>query len=268
MLGAIAGDIIGSPYRNEKADADFPLFNENSYNTEISIMTLAVAEALMRVMRVQGKKNFSEGKFKNEVIYFMKTFGKQFKEIHYGRRFYAWIHVEKSFPYKSESNGAALRVSPIAWAFDNLEDVEKFAGIAASVTHKTETGVNYARAMAGMIFLARIKKEKADIKNYFEEKTGLTLSKTIEDIRPDFDFMTSAPETVSAALIAFLETENFEDAVRKAISLGGETNATASMSGALAEALYGIKTLTEVEAFERLEKRLKFALEKWEQWKN
>lgn len=267
MLGAIAGDIIGSPYHSEKADADFPLFTENSRNTEISVMTLAVAEALMWVMPAH-EKNFSDGRFKHEVIYWMKTLGKELKKIHYGRRFYAWIHAEKSFPYKSESNGAALRVSPIAWAFDNLEDVEKFAGIAASVTHKTETGVNYARAMAGMIFLARIKKEKADIKNYFEEKTGLTLSKTIEDIRPDFDFMTSAPETVSAALIAFLETENFEDAVRKAISLGGETNATASMSGALAEALYGIKTLTEVEAFERLEKRLKFALEKWEQWKN
>ncbi len=268
MLGAIAGDIIGSPYQNEKADTDFPLLSENSKNTEISVMTLAVAEALMNVMKVQGEKNFSDEKFRNEVVYMMQNFGRKFKKISHGRKFQRWINSSKPQAYGTSSNGAALRVSPLAWAFDNLEDVEKFAEISACVTHNTEEGIKYARIMAGMVFLARIKKEKADIKNYFEEKTGLTLSKTIEEIRPDFYFSTSCPVSISAAVTAFLEGENFEDSVRKAISLGGETNATASMAGALAEALSGIKILTEVEAFERLEKRLKFALEKWEQWKN
>ena len=106
-----------------------------------------------------------------------------------------------------------------------------------------------------------------EIKNYFQEKTGIILSKNLDELRENFEFVTTCPESISAALTCFLESENFEDAVRNSISLGGKANATASMSGAMAEAMSGMKILTEAEAFEKLEKRLKFALEKWEQWK-
>lgn len=266
MFGAIAGDIIGSPYRDEKPDADFPILTENSRVTEITVMTLAVAEALMRTMRKPGVK-FTDERFRHEVIYWMKAFGKKSKKISFGRKFQRWLNSPRPRAYGTSSNGAALRVSPIAWAFDNLEDVEKYAEIAAGVTHNTDDGIKYARTVAGMVFLARMKKDKDDIKTYFEEKTGLTLSKTIEEIRPGFEFKTSCPETVPAAVTAFLEGNDFEEAVRKAVSLGGETNATASMAGAIAEALLGIKILIESRAFEILDRRLKFYVEKWEQWK-
>ena len=271
MLGAIAGDIIGSPFVRQKIDdMDFPLISEKSKITEISVMTLATAEALMYVMPVQGEgiPEDKENKFEQTLIFWLRFFGRKIKHIHYGKKFYKWLTVDYPKSYESSSNGAALRLSAISWAFNNLEDVEKFAEISARVTHSTDEAVKYSRVMAGMVFLARMKKEKDEIKNYFQEKTGLTLSKSIEEIRPDFDFINSCPESISAALTAFLEGENFEDAVKKAISLGGETNATASMAGAIAEAFSGIKILTEVEAFEKLDKRLKYSLEKWEQWKN
>ena len=269
MLGAIAGDIIGSPYIKLKIDdMDFPLFSEKSKNTEISVMTLAVAEALMRVMNAPNSE-ISEEKFERELIFWMQKFGRQFaKKVYYGKKFFRWINSRRPQPYESISNSAALRISAVSWAFDNLEDVERAAEIAARVTSSTDESIKYARIMAGMVFLARMKKEKKEIKNYFQEKTNLTLSKTFEEIKQDFYFMNTCPQTVSAALTAFLESENSEDTIRKAVLLGGETNATAAMAGAIAEAFSGIKILTEVEAYERLEKRLKFSLEKWEQWKN
>ena len=268
MLGAVAGDIIGSPFIKIRDDSDFPLISENSRVTEISVMTLAAAEALMHVMPVYGEMNFTEEKFENDLIFWMRFLAKKTKNIHYGKKFYKWLKVKFPRPYESLTNGAALRVSPVAWAFDNLDDVEKFAEISARITHNTDEAIKYTRVTAGMIFLARMKKDKEEIKNYFQEKTGLTLSKTLEEIKTDFEFINSCPESISAALTVFLESENFEDAVRKSISLGGEANATASLSGALAEAFSGIKILTEVEAYEKMPKRLKFSLEKWEQWKN
>ncbi|MBQ9419137.1 MAG: ADP-ribosylglycohydrolase family protein [Synergistaceae bacterium] len=268
MLGAVVGDVIGSPYRNEKKDTDFPLVSEASRNTEISVMTLAVAEAIMRAIPVYGSE-VTEARFEREIIFWMKFFGRKIKHIRYGKKFYKWLTSKypRPWPYESSSNGAALRVSPVAWAFNTLEDVERFAEISARVTHNTDEGIKYARVMAGMVFLARMKKEKDEIKSYFQEKTGLELSKTLDEIRPDFNFVTTCPETVSAAVTAFWEGENFEDAVKKSISLGGETNATASMSGAIAEAFSGVRILTEVEAFEKLHRRLKYTVEKWEQWK-
>ena len=266
MLGAIVGDIIGSPYRNNKKDSDFPLISPRSYTTEITLMTLAVVEALMKAMPEYGAE-ISEERFESEVIFWLRFFGKKFKKIRHGKKFYSWLTSRDPQPYESSSNGAALRVSPIAWAFDDIEDVEHFAEVAARVTHNTDEGIKYARTMAGMVFLARMKKEKDEIKNYFCEKTGLELSKTIEELRPDFAFTTACPVTVSAAVVAFMESEYFDDAVRRAISLGGETTATAAMTGAIAEALWGVKIVTEVEAFDKLAKRLRYSVEKWEQWK-
>ena len=268
MLGAVAGDIIGSPYvrNSDDINMDFPLFSEKSKNTEITVMTLAVSEALMHVMPVYGEINFTEERFARELIFWMQMFGRKFaKKVHYGKKFFRWINSSKPLPYESLSNGPALRVSPVAWAFDNIEDVERFAEISARLTSTTDESVLYAQVMAGAVFLARMKRDKEDIQTYFHEKTGL-IPKTFDELRSDFYFMTTCKETVSAALSVFLESENFEDAVRKSVLLGGETNATAAMSGAVSEAFSGIKILTEVEAFERLEKRLKFSVEKWEQW--
>ena len=272
MFGAVIGDIIGSPYVEQKIDdTNWPLISNNSKHTEISVMTLAVAEALMHSMPVcpiEGGNICEAGKFQSELIFWMKKFWQKIKNIRYGRKFYAWLCVKKSFPYESMSNGAVLRVSPIAFTFDNLMDVERFAELSARVTVKTKETIKFACLMAGMIFLARIKKDKDEIKNYFQERSGINFSEiTIEKIRPNFEFSTACDKTITASLAAFLENENFEDTVRTAVSLGGQTTATASMSGALAEAYYGVRILTEVEAFEKLHKRLKFTIEKFEQWR-
>lgn len=274
MFGAAIGDIIGSPYINQKIDGtDWPLISAKiSKQTEISVMTLAVAEAIMHAMPVcpvEGRNICEAGKIQSELIFWMKKFGKTVKNIRYGKKFYAWLHVKKSFPYESAGNGAVLRVSPVSFAFDNIMDVERFAELTARVTTKTDEAVKFARVMAGMIFLARMKKDKDEIKNYFQEHAEINFSEiSIEKIRPDFEFTTNSEKTISASLAAFLENENFEDTVRTAVSLGGQTTATASMSGALAEAYHGVRILTEVEAFARLHKRLKFTVEKFEQWKN
>ncbi|MBQ7196566.1 MAG: ADP-ribosylglycohydrolase family protein [Synergistaceae bacterium] len=270
MLGAVVGDILGSSYKRCKPEnMDFPLFPKGDNQprcTEISVMTLAVAEALMHAMKVPGNV-CTAGQFRGSLIYWMRAFGRKIKKIIYGRKFFAWLHVKAPQAYDSQSNGSVLRVSPIAWVFDNLEDVERFAEIAARVTNKNQNVVSFARVMAGMIFFARMKKSKDEIKNYFQERSGLELTKTFEELRENFDFITTCPETLSAALTAFLEGENFEDVIRKAIFLGGETTATASMAGAIAEAFYGVKISIEAEAFEKIPRRLQYTIEKWEQWK-
>ena len=275
MFGAVIGDLIGSPYiKNEKTfdGVDSTLLSDEVKATEITVMTLAVAEALMQSMPMYGII-CDGGIFQKNLIYRMKKFGQKFTHIRYGRKFYAWLHVKKSFPYESKSNGAALRVSPIAWAFNNLEDVERFAELAACVTTKTDESINFARVMAGMIFLARMKKDKDEIKNYFQERSESSLS-TFKEFDIKFNFLNiegmrpKCCDSISAALACFLEGKKFDDSVSNAISLGGKTNETASMAGALTEAYSGVKILTEVEAFEKLNGRLQFTIEKWEQWKN
>lgn len=274
MLGAVIGDIIGSPYDNRKfIDPDFPLISEESKYTEISIMTLAVAEALIHAMPTQGIV-CEGGKFQGELIFWMKRFGRKFSRVRYGRKFYAWIHTRNSFPYESFSNGAALRVSPVAFAFDNILDVERFAELTARVTTTTDESIKLARGLAGMIFLARMKKDKFEIKKYFQERAEINFSVTLKDFEAKFNFLSiegkrpTSSEIILAALESFIETENFEESVRTAISLGGKACEAASISGALAQAYSGVRVLTEVEAFEKLHRRLQFTVEKWEQWKN
>ena len=272
MFGAVIGDIIGRPYVNKKIDDSEKIQRLNKFSTftEISVMTLAVAEALMRAMPVcpaDGGKICVGSSFQKSLIASMKQFGKKFSKIHYGKKFNAWIHKKNPTPYESLSNGAALRVSPVAWAFDNILDVERFAELVARVTTPTAETVKFTRTFAGMVFLARMKKEKSEIKDYFEKRAEIKFSATIEEIRPDFTFSSKCNETISAAFAAFLESENFGETMTKAISLGGETTATASMSGALAEAYFGTSISTEAETFDRLHKYLKFVVGKFEQWK-
>ena len=274
MFGAVIGDVIGSPYISKQVDStNFGLLSKESKFTEITVMTLAVAEAVMHAMPTQGIICEDEI-FRRNLIFWMKKFGRKFAHIHYGRKFYKWLHVKKSLPYESSSNGAALRISPIAFAFDNITDVERFAEIAARVTTKTDESIKLARTLAGMIFLARMKKDKDEIKNYFLEQTGINFLPTLEEFYAKFNFLsiegirTSCCDSIQAALASFIENENFENSVRTAVYLGGETSETASMAGALAETYSGVKILTEVLVFAKIHKRLRFTVEKWEQWKN
>jgi ADP-ribosylglycohydrolase len=257
MLGAIIGDIVGSEYEfSNIKTTDFPFFSRFSFFTDDTVMTIAVAEALM-------EGDGDEAATERAVIASMKKWGRLYPNAGYGTRFGGWLYFDDTSPYNSFGNGSAMRVSPVAWFFDNLPDVERFAEVTARVTHNHPEGIKGARSVAGAIFLARTGAGKPEIKKYAEENYGYDLDRTLDEIRPAYRFDESCQRTVPEAIIAFLESENFEDAVRKAISIGGDSDTIAAITGSIAEGAYGVPP--EIAGFftEKLDDRLKSVLEKW-----
>lgn len=229
MIGAIIGDIVGSVYEwNNIKTKDFQLFNSRCFFTDDTVMTLAVAEGLMN------------GGSADAFIKAMKKYGRMYPDAGYGGRFGSWMSSEDIHPYNSWGNGSAMRVSPVAWVFDNLSEVEHYAEVSAAVTHNHPEGIKGAKATAAAIFLARKGKSKYDIKAYIESEYGYDLKRTLDEIRPSYSFNESCQETVPEAIIAFLESVDFQDAVRNAISLGGDSDTLAAITGSIAEAAYNI----------------------------
>ena len=229
MLGAIVGDIIGSVYEwNNIKTKDFPLFSPKCTFTDDTVMTLAIAEGLMN------------GGSAAAFIQAMKKYGRKYPNAGYGGRFGSWLFSEDIQPYNSWGNGSAMRVSPVAWVFDSLSEVEQYAEISAAVTHNHSEGIKGAQATAAAIFLARKGKTKAEIKAYVESKYGYDLSRTLDEIRVNYHFNESCQETVPEAITAFLESVDFEDAIRNAISLGGDSDTLAAITGSIAEAAYTV----------------------------
>ena len=236
MLGAIIGDIVGSPYEFDDYNiktTDFPLFSNESEITDDTIMTLAVAQGLMN-----GKKDAQ--KTYNEITKCMQKLGNEYPYMSYGYNFQSWLCSDNPKPYNSYGNGSAMRVSSVAWFFDNLEDVEKFAEISALPTHNHPEGIKGAQAVASAIFLARIGKTKSEIKNYIVKKYNYDLSKTCDEIRPTYHHVESCQETVPQAIAAFLEGNDFEEVIRLAVSLGGDSDTLTAIAGSIAEAYYPI----------------------------
>jgi len=222
MLGAIAGDIIGSIHeKSGMKTKDFVLFESYNIFTDDTVLTIAIAEAIML------KIPYAE-----TVI----TYARQFPEAGYGKTFKKWISGEIVGPYDSWGNGAAMRVSPIAWAFNDLDKVMREAEKSANITHNHLEGVKGAQAVAVAIFLARTGAGKAIIKDFIQDNFDYDLERTIDEIRPEYKFDVSAQGSVPESIIAFLEAEDFEDAVRNAVSLGGDADTMASIAGAIAEA--------------------------------
>lgn len=229
MIGAIIGDIVGSVYEwNNIKTKDFPLFSPRCFFTDDTVMTLAIAEGLMN------------GGSAEDFIAAMKKYGRLYPDSGYGGRFGSWLFSDEINPYNSWGNGSAMRVSPVAWAFDILSEVEKYAEISAAVTHNHPEGIKGAQATAAAIFLARNDKKKEEIKAYIENKYGYNLNRSLDEIRPNYRFNESCQETVPEAIIAFFESVDFEDAIRNAISLGGDSDTLAAITGSIAEAAYGI----------------------------
>jgi hypothetical protein len=166
-------------------------------------------------------------------------------------------------PYKSYGNGSAMRVSPVAWWYGTLARVEKGAKASAAVTHNHPEGIKGAQATAAAIFLARTGKSKAEIKRYVEDKYHYDLSRTLDEIRPNYGFDETCQGTVPEAIIAFLESTDFEDAIRKAISLGGDSDTLAAITGSIAEAAYGIPEEIKTKALSMLDKTLLSVLKRW-----
>ncbi len=205
MFGAILGDIIGSPYefgRNDRVK-DFPLFTEQSVFTDDSVMTLAIARVLLV------SRNMDEENLKNEFVASMQEFGHAYPDVSYGGRFDQWLKKKNPKPYNSFGNGSAMRVSSVGWLFDSLEDVRHMARLSAEVTHNHPEGIKGAEAVACAIYLSRTGSSKAEIKTYVEKTFGYDLSRSCDEIRPDYKFDETCQGTVPEAFAAFLEGESF-----------------------------------------------------------
>ena len=272
MLGAIVGDVVGSPFefnmnRETAHSKKFPLVSSKSYVTDDSIMTLATAHALMKAIPIRGQE-VSDEKLRAQFIASMQFLGSKYPYAGYGSRFRVWLEEENPKPYNSWGNGSAMRVSPVAWAFENLEDVEKYAAVSARVTHNNPEGIRGAKATAAAIFLARTGKTKLEIKHYISEKYYYDLTRTLDEIRPNYHHIESCQQTVPEAITAFLEGENFEDVVRCAVSLSGDSDTLTAIAASIAEGFYGIPEEISRMIVPKLSDFLTGALTKWEIWRH
>ena len=258
MLGAIIGDIAGSRYEfHNIKTTDFPLMDDSCFFTDDTVMTVAVAEGLMN-----GKRD--PEKTEAAIVKAMQKYGRMFPDAGYGARFGEWLQSENPEPYGSYGNGSAMRVSPVAGYFHTLAETEQFAEISARVTHSHPEGIKGAQAVAAAIFLAGSGRDRLYIKRYIELKYQYDLSKSLDTIRPNYTFNETCQGTVPQAITAFLLSESFEDAIRKAVSLGGDSDTLAAITGSIAEAFYGIPEELENRARSLLDKRLTAVLERWD----
>lgn len=260
MVGAILGDIIGSVYefRNYKAK-DFPLFSRRSTFTDDTVMTLAVADALMKVTPED-----HDDVIRAQLVHSMQTIGRHYPRCGYGGRFIGWMFSDRPQPYNSCGNGSGMRVSSVGWFYDDLDTVQRMAKLTADVTHNHPEGVKGAQSVAAAIFLARTGKSKADIKAYVEQQFGYDLDRTCDEIRPTYHHVETCQGSVPEAIIAFLEGSDFEDVIRTAVSIGGDSDTIADMAGAIAEAFYGVPEELKQECRDRLPKELRDILEQAE----
>lgn len=225
MLGAISGDIIGSVFEFDPIkETRFPLFSQGSVFTDDTVMTLAVARAILAG---------------SDYGAHMVDLGRRYPHAGYGGMFASWLAGGGGRPYNSFGNGSAMRVAPVGWAFDTLEQTLEEAERSASVTHDHPEGIKGARSVAGAIYLARNGASKHEILDWVSETFGYDLDRLVEDIRPRYSFDVTCQGSVPEAIVAFLDADDFEDAVRNAVSLGGDADTQACIAGAIAEAFWG-----------------------------
>ena len=256
MYGALLGDMIGAPYEFDRGNKtkEFPLFCEDSHFTDDSVMTIAVAEALLDYQ-------FREDEdIKAGLIESMRKWGKKYPNAGYGRKFYHWLHTRHPEPYGSYGNGSAMRVSSAGWLFDTLEETRHMARLTAEVTHNHPEGIKGAEATASAIFLARTGHNKDEIKDYIVKEFGYDLSRTCDQIRPGYYHVESCQKTVPEAITAFLEGTDFEDVIRTAVSLGGDCDTLTCIAGSIAEAFYGVPIALEAECKGRLPEDMVYVL--------
>ena len=281
MIGAIIGDIVGSVYEwNNIKTKEFPFFQDRCFFTDDTVMTIAVAEGLMN------------GGTEDDFIDAMKKYGRMYPNAGYGGRFGAWLFSDSRQPYHSWGNGSAMRVSPCGWVMDCgftartgmwLSNGRERARLSAAVTHDHPEGIKGAMAVADAIFMCRyyfggycgddevpINDDPAEckrrIKKHIESEYGYDLSSSLDEIRPTYRFNESCQGTVPQAIIAFLESMDFEDAIRNAISLGGDSDTLAAITGGIAEAAYGVPQWMKEKAWEYLDEPLREVCRRWEDY--
>lgn len=225
LLGAVAGDIIGSVYEHYSIKkTDFPIFSGLSRFTDDTAMTVAVADWLLGT---------------TALVPSLQDYVRRYPKAGYGGMFRQWAMSANPLPYHSFGNGSAMRVSPVGWAFDTLEETLRHAAESAAVTHDHPEGIKGAQAVAACIFLARKGESKTYIQEYIEQYFGYNLHRTCNEIRPNYRFDVTCQGSVPESIIAFLESTDFESAVRLAVSLGGDADTMGAISGSIAEAFYG-----------------------------
>lgn len=230
ILGAISGDVIGSVYENYPLKSkEFELFMPQSTFTDDTVMTLAVANWLCE-----------DKTSKDVLVKNLQYFGNMYPNAGYGGRFIHWLHEQSPEPYGSWANGSAMRVSPCAWVAESFEESQELARTSAIVTHNHPEGVKGALATSDAIYLARSGADKDEIKDHIEVRYEYDLSLSLDDIRPFYKFDISCAGSVPESIICFLEAESFEDAIRNAISLGGDADTQAAIAGSIASAYWEI----------------------------
>ena len=246
MYGAIVGDIVGSPFEFDRGNKskDFQLFSKGATYTDDTVMTVAVAEALMNA----GKKAEPD-RIRQCVVESMHAWGRRYPFAGYGMRFNRWLYTTVPQPYESFGNGSAMRVSAAGWLYDTIERTREVARATADVTHNHAEGIKGAEAVASVIFMARHGSTKEEIKDYVRREFQYRLDRTVDEIRPGYHHVETCQETVPEAITAFLEGTDFEDVVRTAVSLGGDCDTLTDIAAAMAEAFYGMPDalLSEVE---------------------
>lgn len=263
MLGSIAGDMAGSTFEFHPWQGswrDIPLLAPQSRFTDDTVLTLAVADAIMK----SGKD--AELTLSN-MRKCIRDLARKYPMAGYGGRFAKWIYSSSDNAYNSFGNGSAMRVSPVGWAYDSLEEVEKFAEISASVTHNHPEGIKGACAVAGAIFLARTGADKKAIQDYVSGKWGYDLTRPLEQIRAGYAFDETCQGSVPEAITAFLESDGYASALRKAIWLRGDADTQADIAGAIASAYYGeVPPGIKEQALNLLDDALYKKYEEWEDW--
>ena len=225
MIGAITGDIAGSIYeRHNIKTKEFPFFSPSCRFTDDTVLTIALADTIL-----------SGEPYVNN----LKRFFKKYPHQGYGGSFKRWANSDSLEPYNSWGNGAAMRISPVGFAYDDLDMVLRKAEEFTIITHNHEEGIKGAQATSAAIFLARTKHSKNDIKDYIEDTFGYNLSCHVDEIRPSYRFTSSSQGTVPQAIRSFLDSNDFGDAIRTAISLGGDSDTIACITGGVAQAFYG-----------------------------
>lgn len=250
MIGAIIGDIAGSRFEwHNIKSKDFDLFHRRCSFTDDTVMTLAVAEAILECC---GDTEL----LPDQAVKCMQEVGRPYPECGFGGRFYGWIYSSDPKPYNSWGNGSAMRVSPVAWAARDLDECIAMSRAVTEVTHNHPEGVKGAEAIAVSAFLALHGSSKDEIRSHVETAFGYDLSFTLDSIRPGYKFDVSCMGTVPPAIVAFLESTDFEDAIRNAVSIGGDSDTLAACTGAIAEAFYGVPEKMRDIALTYLDERL------------
>jgi len=226
MIGAIAGDIIGSIYEwHNIKTTEFPLFSPRCHFTDDSVLTIALADAILSGA---------------DYTTLLKRYYRAYPHAGFGGHFSAWALSEETAPYGSWGNGAAMRISPAGFAYPTLEETLRKAREFTAVTHDHPEGIKGGEATAAAVFLARTGKTKPEIRDYITATFGYDLSRTLDEIRPAYEYDISSQGTVPQAITAFLESSSFEDAIRKAVSLGGDCDTLTCITGGIAQAFYGV----------------------------